>query len=53
MDIDEAEELVEAYRVTAVPHLVVLRGGVLVAQYVGSQPDELEAIIVEALARAI
>ena len=49
VDIDEAEDLVEDYQVTAVPHLVVLRDGIKVAEYVGSAADELEAAIVRAL----
>jgi len=49
VDIDEAEELVAEYGVTAVPHLVVLRDGVKVAAYRGSATDELEAVVVRAV----
>ena len=49
VDIDEAEDLVEEYGVTAVPHLVVLRDGAKVAEYVGSATDELEAVVVRAV----
>ena len=49
VDIDEAEDLVEEYHVTAVPHLVVLRDGIKVAEYVGSAADELAAVIVRAV----
>lgn len=34
------------YAVTAVPHFVVLKGGVKVADYVGSNADDLEKAIV-------
>lgn len=50
VDIDEAEELVEEYAVTAVPHFVVLKGGSKVAQYVGSKQEDLEAIVTKACA---
>ena len=49
VDIDEADDLVEAYHVTAVPHMVVLRDGAKVAEYVGSTTDELEAVIAGAV----
>ena len=49
VDIDEADDLVEAYHVTAVPHMVVLRDGDKVAEYVGSTTDELEAVIARAV----
>jgi len=32
-----------------VPHLVVLRDGAKVAEYVGSATDELEAVVVRAV----
>jgi len=50
VDIDEADELVEEYGVTAVPHFVVLKGGAKVGEYVGSKPEDLEAAIVKAIA---
>lgn len=50
VDIDDAEELVEEYGVTAVPHFVILRGGKKVADYVGSKEEGLEATIIAAAA---
>lgn len=49
VDIDEAEELVEEYGVTAVPHFVMLTGGKKVAEYVGSKEEALEASIAAAV----
>lgn len=49
VDIDEADELVEAYQVTAVPHFIVLKGGAKVDEYVGSKGEDLEAKIRAAL----
>ena len=49
VDIDEADELVEEYAVTAVPHFVLLKGGAKVGEYVGSKDADLEAAIVKAL----
>jgi len=43
VDIDDAEELVEKYSVTAVPHFVVLKKDAKVAEYVGSKAEDLEA----------
>ncbi len=48
MDIDEAEELVEEFAVSSVPHFVVLKAGSKVAQYVGSDKTELEKVITKA-----
>ena len=45
VDIDEADALVEQYSVTAVPHFVLLKNGAKVADYVGSKPEDLEAMI--------
>lgn len=50
VDIDDAEELVEEFGVSSVPHFVVLKGGRKVSQYVGSNEAELEAFLTEALA---
>jgi len=48
-DVDEAGELADQYGVSAVPHFVLLRGGEKVAEYVGSKPEDLEAMIRGAL----
>ena len=48
VDIDEADELVEEYGVTAVPHFVVLKNGKKVGEYVGSKSTDLEAVVVQA-----
>lgn len=51
MDADENPETIRAYRVMAMPTLVVFRGGEVVSQVVGAVPlPRLRAMLDEALA---